>query len=175
MKQLPNCITVLRMLCAVPLLIIKPFSTVFFILYVLCGISDVLDGYTARKMKTVSRTGQILDSTADVIFFVIVAIVYVRTLRPSRFFIIWLIAICLLRTASLVAGLLRFREFVFLHTYANKAAGFTLFCFPFLYIVSPAAAFITVCGIASLSAAEEFIINLTSKTPDRDIKGIFKK
>jgi len=175
MKYLPDFITVLRMLCSVPLLFIEPFSAHFFILYTFCGISDVLDGFLARKTGTVTRTGQILDSTADVIFFVIVVIVYVRTLRPGVIFIAWIAAVCILRTASLITGLVRFKEFIFLHTYANKAAGFTLFCFPFLDILSPGAAFIAACSIASVSAAEELIINLTSQKPDRDIKSIFKR
>jgi cardiolipin synthase (CMP-forming) len=175
MKYLPDFITVSRILCAVPLLFIRPFSAVFFILYTQCGTSDVLDGFLARKTGTVSRSGQILDSTADAVFFIIIMIVYVRTLRPDFIFIVWIAAVCILRTASFVTGLIRFKEIVFLHTWANKAAGFTLFCFPFLYILSTAAAFTAACSITALSAAEELIINLTAERPDRDVKSIFKR
>ena len=175
MKYLPNFITAFRMFCTVPLLIIKPFSVCFFILYIFCGVSDVLDGFLARKTGTVSRTGQILDSTADTLFFAVIVIVYVRTLRPDFVFIAWIAAVCILRTASFITGLVRFKEIVFLHTYANKAAGCTLFCFPFLYILSPDAAFITTCIIATLSAAEELIITVTAKKPDRDVKSIFER
>ncbi len=174
MKYLPDFITVLRIVCAVPLLFVRAFSPVFFILYAVCGVSDALDGFIARRTHTESRTGQILDSTADAVFFIIIVIVYVRTLRPSFVFTAWITAVCMLRAASLAAGLVRFKEIVFLHTCANKAAGFTLFCFPFLYILSPGAAFIAACSIASVSAIEELIINLTAQKPDRDVKSIFK-
>ena len=173
MKYLPNCITILRILIAPLLLFIEPFSVLFFVLYTICGISDVLDGIIARKTGMVSRTGQILDSVADTVFFVIIVIIYVQVLTLKFIFVVWIMAICALRTVSLIVGVIRFKKIAFLHTYANKAAGVALFCFPFLYVLSKSAACIMVGGIATVSAVEELLINATASELDRDIKSFF--
>lgn len=47
MKYLPNALTLLRIVLCVPLLFLRPFSVWFFVLYTICGISDMLDGYLA--------------------------------------------------------------------------------------------------------------------------------
>lgn len=173
MKYMPNCITIVRFICSVLLLFIKAFSPAFFILYLSCGISDVLDGFIARKTHTVSRTGQILDSSADAAFFICMLIIYIRTLVLPVQVITAVIVICVLRFSSLAAGFIRWHEPAFLHTYANKAAGFTVFCFPLLYVFLPRTAYVIVCLITIVSAAEELIINLSAKKLDREAKGLF--
>ena len=37
-------------------------GVVFWIIYGLCGISDIADGWLARKLKCVSRTGVLLEA-----------------------------------------------------------------------------------------------------------------
>jgi cardiolipin synthase (CMP-forming) len=171
MKYIPNCITVFRFICSVLLLFIKTFSPEFFILYILCGISDVLDGFIARKTHTVSHTGQILDSCADAVFFISMLVIYFRTLTLPVPVTAAVLVICALRLSSLAAGFIRWHKPALLHTYANKAAGFTVFCFPLLYVFLPRAAYVIVCLITGFSAAEELVINLTSKKPDLETKG----
>jgi len=46
----------------------------FLILYVICGLSDVLDGIIARKTNTTSNFGAKLDTIADFIFVTILLI-----------------------------------------------------------------------------------------------------
>lgn len=172
MKYLPNFITVLRILCAVPLLFVRAFSPVFFILYAVCGASDALDGFIARKTHTESKTGQILDSAADAVFFISMLIVYIRTLVLPHPVVAAVVLICLLRIFSLAAGFVRWHEPAFLHTYANKAAGLTIFCFPFLFVFLPCTAYAAVCIATGISAAEELAINLTAEKLDRETKGV---
>ena len=40
----------------------------FWTLYVLCGLSDMADGWLARKLQAESKTGAVLDSVADIVF-----------------------------------------------------------------------------------------------------------
>ncbi|MCI1209528.1 MAG: CDP-alcohol phosphatidyltransferase family protein [Treponema sp.] len=173
MKTIVNGITILRIPGAVFLLFVKPFSLSFFLIYTLCGISDVLDGFIARKTGSESRTGQILDSSADAVFFLIITVIYVRTLAADPVFIVWIVTICLIRISSLAAGLIHYHKIAFLHTYANKAAGITLFFFPFLYLSSPPAAYAIICSIVSMAAAEELLLNITAEKLDRNVKGLF--
>ena len=68
MNQLPNIITLLRIAGSIGLLLCDVTGVVFWIIYGLCGISDIVDGWLARKLKCVTRTGALLDSVADICF-----------------------------------------------------------------------------------------------------------
>lgn len=174
MKDIPNLITITRILGTVVLLFIKPFSALFFVIYILCGISDVLDGIIARKMNLVSKKGQILDSIADFLMVILLLLVFVLNLNLPLWVIYWLVSIAVIRLTSLGVGFIRYRQLAFLHTYANKLTGAGLFCFPFLYVgLGLYTTTILICFIASISAIEELIINAVSKKLWRDIKSVF--
>ena len=49
MKQLPNIITSFRIAGSLGLLLCDVTGTAFWIIYSLCGISDLADGWLARK------------------------------------------------------------------------------------------------------------------------------
>lgn len=51
-KNVPNILSGLRILLAIILMVIKPFSVMFWIIYAICGVSDMIDGYIARKKRT---------------------------------------------------------------------------------------------------------------------------
>lgn len=174
MKNIPNLITISRILGTVVLLFIRPFSELFFIIYIWCGISDVLDGMVARKMNLVSKKGQILDSIADFLMVTLLLLVFVLNLKLPLWGIYWLVSIAVIRLTSLGVGFVRYRQLAFLHTYANKLTGAALFCFPVLYVgLGLYTTIILLCFIASISAIEELIINAVSKKLWRDIKSVF--
>ena len=66
--MIANIITVSRMLFSLSLLAFSPTSYTFAALYLLCGVTDALDGFAARKLHTESEKGEVLDSAADLIF-----------------------------------------------------------------------------------------------------------
>lgn len=152
----------------------KPLSIPFFVIYTLCGISDILDGYIARKTKTASKVGEALDSIADLFFIAVILIVFIPLLEWERWMLCWAGTIALTRFLSLGIGLVKYHALPSLHTYANKAAGIALFLFPVLYYaVGLQATVIILCCIAGLSALEELIITIVSKSLDRNVSGIF--
>ena len=59
MTQLPNVITLLSS---------DVTEVMFWIIYGLCGISDIADGWLARRLKCVTKKGALLDSLADICF-----------------------------------------------------------------------------------------------------------
>ena len=65
MTQLPNVITILRVAGSFILLFFDVTDVVFWCLYCLCGFSDIIDGFLARKFKCATKTGALLDSLAD--------------------------------------------------------------------------------------------------------------
>ncbi|MBR6488992.1 MAG: CDP-alcohol phosphatidyltransferase family protein, partial [Muribaculaceae bacterium] len=50
-----NIITGIRVLCSIALLFFSALSTFFYILYIIAGLSDMLDGWVARITNTVSE------------------------------------------------------------------------------------------------------------------------
>ena len=45
-----NIITVVRIICSIGLLFIPVFSPAFYVLYLIAGVSDMVDGTIARKL-----------------------------------------------------------------------------------------------------------------------------
>ena len=66
MTLLPNIMTLLRIAGSLGLLFCDVANDSFWIIYALCGISDIADGWLARKLKCVTKTGALLDSLADI-------------------------------------------------------------------------------------------------------------
>ena len=83
----------------------KPFSLLFWILYIVCGISDILDGFIARSMKQESEFGAKLDSIADIIFISSVTIVLIPIIKIHYFVWICVVVVIFIRTLSYLIGL----------------------------------------------------------------------
>ena len=62
MTQLPNIITLLRIAGSLGLLFCDVMGVAIWIIYGLCGISDIADGWLARKLKCVTKKGALLDN-----------------------------------------------------------------------------------------------------------------
>ena len=67
-KHIANIITGSRIAFSLPLLFIPLSSAWFAILYLVCGLTDMVDGTIARKTRSVSKFGARLDTVADFVF-----------------------------------------------------------------------------------------------------------
>lgn len=65
--NLPNFLTLIRFLLVpvMTIFLLKQNFTIAITIYVLAGITDVLDGYIARKYNLITKLGKILDPMAD--------------------------------------------------------------------------------------------------------------
>ena len=95
------------------LMVIKPFSELFLIIYFLCGISDVLDGMSARKMNLVSKKGQILDSIADFFMVTVLVFIFVFNFKLPLWSVYWVVIIAAIRLTSLSIGFIRYKQLSF--------------------------------------------------------------
>lgn len=129
MKYLANSIIISRILASFALCLTKPFSAIFNILYVYCGITDMIDGTIARKTHTESRVGQTLDSIADLIFVAICLVKILPILSIPWWLWIWMAIIIVIKGINLALGYVSTKT-VFLHTIANKITGGLLFLMP---------------------------------------------
>ena len=127
MTHLPNIITLLRMAGSFVLLLYDVTSMVFWIIYGLCGISDIADGWLARKLKCVTRTGALLDSLADICFVACCAWKLLPILELPQWLWLWAGVIVAIKVVNQLSALVKYGLCCFPHTLANKWAGFLLF------------------------------------------------
>lgn len=173
-KNIANVITTLRIMFSIVMVIVSPFSLVFWICYISGGLSDLLDGIVARKLRRQSPAGARLDSVADLVFAIAIAVTAAMHIKFPVWLSICALVIALLRLTSYAIGFYKYRTFSSVHTYANKATGVLVFAFPILY----AAFGLTLAGMllsiaAFTSSLEELAITAKSQTLDRDRKGLF--
>lgn len=173
-KAIPNCLSITRIVLALCLIAIMPLSIAFYIIYVLCGISDMLDGFIARKTGTSSPIGARLDSAADLVMVAVLFFKLYPVISIPAQIVIWILLVFVIRIISMAIVFLKYKSFAILHTYSNKVTGLLLFLIPiFLLNYSSNWWMYVICGIANLSAAEELLIHLTSKELLPDRKSIF--
>lgn len=176
MKAIPNYISFSRIIFSLIMIFVKPLSLAFYAIYVICGFSDVLDGFIARKTGTTSRFGAKLDSIADMIMIGVVLYLIYQIVNPEAKIILWIILIAIIRIASMFVSVKKYKTFASIHTYGNKITGIVLFMFPILlpYINTTVLIYI-ICVMASISAIEELVIQVTSSELELNKKSIFLK
>ena len=155
-KHIANIITSCRILCSMGILCFPAFSPEFYIMYFLCGFSDMIDGTIARKTNTVSEFGSTLDTVADFVFVVVCSIKLLPMIHIPVWLWIWIAVIAVIKTVNFARGFVRRKKLVALHTVLNKATGTLLFLLPFtLQSVEPTYSFAVVCIIATIAAIQE--------------------
>lgn len=159
---------------ALLLLLPEPLSHSYLAVYILCGFTDMLDGPVARKTGTATSLGAKLDSVADMTLIGVALYTLYPVLGLTLGIILWITLIAVIRGASILTALRKFKTYGSIHTYSNKFTGLLLFITPILFPhVKHAVWTAVVCFVATLSAIEELIILLTSSQLRLDRKGLF--
>ena len=70
-KHIANIVTGCRILGSVLLLFFPAFSAAFYMVYIICGFSDMIDGTIARKTNSASELGAKIDTAADLLFIIV--------------------------------------------------------------------------------------------------------
>ncbi|MGN0687033.1 MAG: CDP-alcohol phosphatidyltransferase family protein [Oscillospiraceae bacterium] len=173
-----NCITLLRIVGTVLVMFFKPLGLPFLVVYTFTGLTDVLDGWIARRTGTASEFGAKLDSVADLLFYAAMLIKLCPLLLPRLPAQLWWAAggVLAVRICSYCTAALKFHRFASLHTYLNKLTGAAVFLLPYSILPDCAAAYCTAaCAAALLASVEELIIHLSSKSYIPDRKSLFFK
>ncbi len=158
-RNIANALTISRILCGVCLLFFEVFSLPFYFLYLFCGLSDMLDGFVARKTKSVSEFGSKLDSLADVVFLTCSAIKLLPEINLPTWIWLWILLIFIVKIVALVLK----KTIILPHNKLNKICGFLLFIFPLtLSFITIEYSAITLCILASISAIWEINKSLNS-------------
>ncbi|WP_320932007.1 CDP-alcohol phosphatidyltransferase family protein [Hungatella sp.] len=174
MKNLANIITSSRIIFAIAILYIKPYSTAFWICYFLGGLSDFLDGFVARTLNQQSAKGAKIDSIADFVFAVSISIIVLKYIFLPGWLWYSISLIFVIRIITYIVGFYKYRTFSSLHTYFNKTSGLLILIFPLLYVILKLdVAGAIVCFVSFVASIEELVITVKSSRLDRDCKGLF--
>lgn len=151
-----NSITILRIVCSIALLFFPAFSPAFYTLYIVAGISDMIDGAVARKTGTVSAFGSKLDTVADFVLVCCCLVKLIPLLHIPKWLLIWIVVIALIKAVNVVSGFVMRKRFVAVHSVMNKATGILLFLLPLTWtVIDLKYSGAVVCAAATFAAVQE--------------------
>ena len=155
-KHIANIITSCRILCSIGILCFPAFSPEFYVMYFLCGFSDMIDGTIARKTNAVNEFGSKLDTVADFVLVVVCSIKLLPLVHISVWLWIWIAVIAVIKATNIVWGFVRKKRLVSVHTVLNKITGVALFLLPLtLTFIEPIYTILVVCCLATVAAIQE--------------------
>ena len=151
-----NLVTTIRILCSVALLFCAALSPWFYALYITAGLSDMVDGWVARKTNTVSEFGSKLDTVADIIFVVACLVKLLPVLHLPVWIYVWVGIIACIKVFNIVYSYVVREQFLADHSILNKVTGAMLFLLPLtLSVVDVKFSAVVVCLVATVAAVKE--------------------
>ncbi len=163
--MIANCITVSRILFSLLLLGVSPNTFPFAVFYLLCGATDVLDGFVARKLHTESENGAMLDSAADLLFAVGYAVRILPLLNIPLWIWTWTAIIAVTKITGIMIASKRVHGLSIEHSFGNKLTGLLLFLLPLSVCAADVKYGATlVCIVATITVITEIMNQKESHT-----------
>ena len=156
-KHIANIITGSRIVFSLPLLFLPLSSAWFYVLFLLCGLSDMIDGTVARRTNSATQFGARLDTVSDFVFMSVTLIKFVPHFHIPVWLWIWIGIIAMIKLGNAAWGFIRTKKLISPHTVLNKITGLLLFLLPVtisfvdLTHTSP-----IVCSVATVAAMQEW-------------------
>ena len=180
LSYLPNLITTSRFALVAALIFLPPLSLPSVIIFIIAGLTDMIDGPLARNIKNAkSNLGAELDSMADM--FMVIVSVFIIVPAMGLWSVIWPAIIIALgfKLMSAVPGIVKHRKVFFLHTLANKVLAMLLFIGAILYFIFGGLLvinlyFVFVIAFVFVATFEEMVIISMLDYPNKDIKGFWQ-
>ena len=116
-----------RIVLCLPLLIVDAMTIPFWVIYLIAGLTDMLDGFLARRWGVESKFGARLDSLADFVFVLTVGYKFFPLLKLPATLWMMIGLIALVKTVNAISSYVVKHRIEFLHTKVNKLTGFLLF------------------------------------------------
>ena len=166
-KHIANIITGARIVLSLPLLFIPLISAWFYVLYLLCGLSDMIDGTVARRTSSASDFGARLDTLSDFVFMTVALIKFVPHLHIPVWLWIWIGIIAMIKLGNVVLGFIHTKKLISPHTVLNKITGLLLFLLPVtISFVDLTYTLPIVCTVATVAAMCEIYFTYSEKKYD---------
>jgi CDP-diacylglycerol--glycerol-3-phosphate 3-phosphatidyltransferase len=177
-RHLPNVLSLARLLAG-PVLIVLAlahYERVFAVVLIAALVTDILDGWLARRLQLQSQLGAMLDSAGDVTTLLAAAVgiavfhanVWQQHVVPIGLVLAGWALVCTI-------ALMRYGQLSSFHTYASKAAGYALGFFvaalfaiefvPWLFYVAVA--------LSIVSTLEELLLLWRLPVWRADVRGLW--
>ena len=154
--MLANVITGCRILFSAIILWVPVFSPVFYGCYLAAGFTDMIDGTIARKLGTEGEFGSKFDTKAYIVFIVAAAYKMLPVMEIPKGIWIWIGVIALIKIINIISGFVVVKQFVSVHTVANKITGLLVFLLPLtMAVVELRYSALVVCIVATFAAIQE--------------------
>ena len=151
-----NAISIIRITASIALLFCQAFSPAFYVFYIAAGLSDMLDGFVARKTDTASKLGARLDTIADFVLVIVCLIKLLPVLSVPAWLYGWIGIIALIKVVNIISGFAVQKRFMAVHSVMNKATGVLLFLLPLTIPAVPLkCSAVVVCAAATFAAVQE--------------------
>ena len=180
LKYLPNALCILRGLLAVSLIFIPPLSALSITIFIVAGISDMIDGPLARRIKDAkSELGAELDSLADLLLIA----VGVFVIMPAFGLWPWINVVILIalgcKFLNAIPGIIKHRKVFFIHTVTSKIFVVILFlaailCFIFGGNTAMNLFFVGMIAYAFFIVFEETVMIWRLDYPHKNAKGFWE-
>ena len=155
-KYIANIITGSRIIFCLPLLFIPLSSAWFYVFYLFCGLTDMIDGTIARKMEAVSKFGARLDTVADFVFMFVCSIKILPLMHIPAWLWVWIIIVALIKIFNIALVFIQKKKLLSIHSVLNKTTGFALFLLPLsLAFVETTYSVATICVLATIAVMQE--------------------
>ena len=102
LKHIPNILTIIRFLL-IPTIVYYIFNGNYllaFIIFTISGVTDIADGFIARKFNLISTFGKLMDPLADKLTQICV----LASLSMINIIPVWILLLVLLKEFIMVAG-----------------------------------------------------------------------
>jgi len=127
-------------------------------------VSDMIDGWVARKTNTTSEFGAKLDTFSDFIFVLICLLKLIPSLKITVGLALWIGVIACIKIVNMVYGYVVQKQLISVHSYWNKVTGALLFFIPFtLSSVDLKYSASVVCTVATIAAIQEGYYVISNK------------
>ena len=166
-KHIANIITGLRIVLSLPLLFIPLTSSWFYALYLLCGLSDMIDGTVARRINSASEFGARLDTVSDFVFMSVALIKFVPHFHIPVWMWIWIGIIAMIKLGNAALGFVCTKKLISPHTLLTKITGLLLFLLPVtISFIDLTYTLPIVCTVATVAAIHEVYFTYSEKKHD---------
>lgn len=174
---IPNILSLSR-IAAAPFLILASYygsEKLFFMLFTLMLVSDVLDGYIARKLHQCSKLGSKLDSIGDFVTYLSLPLsvwwLWPEIIKTELLCIVTAVVVYLLPG---VVALVKFRQPVAYHTWLTKLTAVAMSGGIILLLFTKnSLMFHFGIAVLALEAVENILITLTLSRPQTNVRSLW--
>ena len=183
-KHLANIISFTRIIAGAFLYLFNSINGGFIAIYIICGITDLVDGRVARKLGTTSALGAALDTVGDIVtYMALVKILIMQKMIPF-WIVMWMLGVAAIHLIAGIVSLVKVKKFFIVHSLFGKILGGSIFVLPFaMWIISKTQLdymdsvhflMAVIAAISTVAGIESLAIQCKEDDPQTEIKTIYR-